>query len=206
VRRRLFTIVVGLTAVVGNVLGVAFLYDMPSAYRPASLDAWVAAVAEQRLATTASAVAFTIGLVALALWARELGQKLGEPLARAGAALVAFGALVNAAGTTAPLVQAVHVGACGPACDAVGRALLGTTLAFDALFNLTVGIGLLLMARSARRDPWVQRLMIASGVASVPVSAQIVWDPAASLLYVAGPLWLLLVTWTSVREVVGDAR
>jgi hypothetical protein len=194
------TRVAGAVAIVGNVLGVVFLHDMPSAYRLGALNEWVGAVAEQPVATTASAVSFVLGLVGLAIWARQVGERLRTTTARTGAALMAFGAFVNAAGTTTPIVQALHVGTCGGACDAVGRALLGTTLALDGLFNLMLGMGLLLMAVAARRDPWTSRLMLASGIATIPVSAQAVWDPAANQLYVAAPLWLLVIARTSVRE------
>jgi len=198
--------VAGLTAVAGNVLGVAFLHDMPSAYRPASLRDWVSAVSEQPLATSASAACFSVGLVALALWARELGARLATPRARTGALLIGFGALANAAASVFPLVQAVHVGACGPACDAAGRALLGSALALDALFNVTLGIGLLSMAPAFTGQPWLRRLATAAGALSLPVSAQVVWDPAATLLLFAGPCWLLLVTLTSFRPVSARAR
>jgi hypothetical protein len=201
------TRVAGVVAVLGNVLGVVFLHDMPSAYRLAALTEWVVAVREQPAATSASAIAFTLGLVGLAIWARQVGERLRTPGARTGASLMAFGALVNAAGAMTPLVQALHVGACGTACDAVGRALLGTTLAFDGLFNLTLGIGLLLMAGAARRDRWTSRLMLVSGIATIPISAQAVWDPAANLLYIAAPLWLFVIARTSVRDVAaGHAR
>ncbi len=204
--RALHPAVAGLTAVAGNVLGVAFLHDMPAAYRPASLPGWVLAVSEQPLATSASALSFSVGLIALALWARELGARLGTPRAKTGALLVGFGALVNAGAAVFPLVQALHVGACGPPCDAAGRALLGSALALDALFNLTLGIGLLLLAPAFGGARWLRRLATAAGVLALPVSAQVVWDPAATLLLVAGPCWLLFVTLTSFRPVSARAH
>jgi hypothetical protein len=194
-------IVAGALAVTGNVLGVLFLHDMPAAYRLARLEEWVRAVTVQPLATTASAFSFVVGLVAMAVWARHLGERLGTTAARTGALLIAVGALVNAAGATTPLVQALHVGACGPSCDAVGRALLGMTLALDGVFNLLLGVGLLLTASAVGRGGWLRPLMLAAGIATVPVSAQAVWDPAASLLYVAAPLWLAVIVWTSARDV-----
>jgi hypothetical protein len=204
--RPLHPAVAGLTAVAGNVLGVAFLHDMPSAYRPASLGDWVTAVSAQPLATSASALSFSVGLIALALWARELGARLATPRAQTGALLIGVGALLNAGAAVFPLVQALHVGACGPSCDAAGRALLGSALALDALFNLTLGIGLLLMAPALRAEHWLRRLATAAGILVLPVSAQVVWDPAATLLLLAGPCWLLLVALTSFRPVSARAR
>jgi hypothetical protein len=198
------TSIAGAVALLGNVLGVVFLKDMPSAYRLGALGEWVVAVGQQPVATSASAVSFTIGLVGLAIWARGVGERLGTPAARTGATLMAFGALANAAGALTPLVQALHVGACGDACSAVGRALLGTTLALDGLFNLMLGVGLLSMVRAAGHDRFTSRLMFASGIATIPVSLQAVWDPAANLLYVAAPLWLLVIARTSIRDVAAE--
>jgi hypothetical protein len=192
----------GALAVAGNVLGVAFLWDVPGAYRPASLDAWVAGSLAHRDATAASAAAFVAGLVALAGWALALGRAARSPLARAGAATIAGGALVNAAGCVAPLVLAIHVApACaGEPCGAVGRALLGLTLSLDALFNLLLGAGLAalgaVLARAGR--PALGALGAAAGLATIPVAGQVAWDAAARLLAVAGPLWLSFVAATSV--------
>lgn len=194
------TAISGYVGVLGNLLAVAFLHDMPSAYRFAQLDAWVQAVNAQPFASTASSIAFSVGLIGIASWAWGLGRTLSSVSAVAGAGLVVFGSLANAAGALTPLVQALHVGACGSACDAVGRALLGLTLSLDALFNLTLGVGLLIMAGSAGFSSWTRRLMLLSGIAALPVAAQAVWDPAAGMLYVAAPLWLSLIFKTSTEQ------
>jgi hypothetical protein len=194
--------VLGGIAVAGNVLGVAFLADVPGAYRPASLEAWVAGSLAHPGATAASAVAFVGGLVALAGWALALGRAARRPLARAGAAAVAAGALVNAAGCVAPLVLAIHVApACaGEPCAAVGRALLGLTLSLDALFNLLLGGGLVALGAALLRAgrPALGALGAAAGLATIPVAGQVAWEAAARLLAVAGPLWLSFVAATSV--------
>jgi hypothetical protein len=190
----------GLVAVLGNVLGVVFLRGVPGAYRLAGLDAWVGAVALQPAATLASALSFTAGLFALAGWARHLGAQLGTPLTRGAAHLIALTALLNGAAALLPVVQSVQVGACGVACAAVGRALLGMALTFDALFNLGLGLGLLLIAldgASARLGS-LRVLAALSGLASLPVAGQALWDGSADALYVAGPLWLAFITKTSL--------
>jgi len=195
----------GVVAVLGNLLGVLWLHEMPAAYRPAALDAWVHAVSEQPRAALASSLSFCIGLLALSLWSLELRARLGGAGPRAGAALVAIAAALDAGGTLAPLVQSYHVGVCGPPCDAVGRALLGGSLALDALFNLALGAGLLAVATSPDLPRWLRGLAVAAGLASLPVAAQAVWDPAASLLYVAAPLWLVFVLSTSIGLARTDA-
>ena len=195
--------VCGAIGIVGNVLGVAFLFDVPGAYRVGSLDAWAGGTAAHPAASVASAVAFTIGLVALAGWADALAGRVRSPLMRRGAALMAIGALFNAAGTLAPAVLALHVApACaGEACLPVARALLGLTLSLDALFNLLFGAGLVAAAAAlsrAERRPLLGLLGVAAGAATLPVSLQFALDAASSLLAVAGPLWLAFVAATSV--------
>ena len=189
--------IAGLLGVAGNLAAVAFLADMPAAYRLARLDEWAAAVADQRAATTASAAAFVVGLIALAYWARYLGQRSGSACARAGAWLISVTALFNALGTVTPLVLANHVATGGAESATVARALLGLTLSLDALFNLGLGAGLLL-ASVAQRGV-LRALMIAAGLLNLPVAAQAVWDPAASGLALSAPLWLAVMIWTSVR-------
>ena len=177
----------------GNLLAVLLLQRMPSAYRLARLDEWVLAVHAQPLAAAASSVSFTLGLLGVAGWAATMGRRLGGPRAAAGASLVVVGAILNALGTLAPLVQALQVGEC-QACAPGGRALLGLTLTLDGLFNLLLGLGLLLMVPAvARRSAWDGRLFLLAGLVTLPVAAQAVWDPAASLLIVAGPLWLTAI-------------
>jgi len=188
----------GIVAVVGNVAAVAFLYRMPSAYRLARLDEWVLAVNEQRAATTASTIAFVIGLVALAWWARHRGARAGSAAARAGAWLIAVTALFDALGTVAPFVQSSLVASRAPEALMVGRALLGMSLSLDAVFNFGMGLGLLMVGVSQRGA--LRVVMIAAGLANLPVSAQAVWDPAATGLYVSAPLWLTAIVWTSIRD------
>ena len=196
----------GAIAVVGNVVGVAMLGDVPSAYRPGAMASWVREVIAAPGAASVSAVAFTIGLVALAGWALILGARLNTPLSRVAGAVIAVGAVLDAAGTPAPLVLAMHVGplcAAGRDCLPAGAALLGMSLAADALFNLLLGIGLILTAAATWRRGfawrWLAPLMFLAGLASVPVSLQVAYDAAAKLLVVAGPLWLVVIALTSLR-------
>lgn len=193
----------GVVGVLGNVVGVAALNGVEGAYRPAGLGAWAESALAHPGASVASAVAFTVGLLALAGWAAALGRRLGGPLAPLAAGAMAVGAVLNAAGTLLPAVLVLHVApACdGGACQAVARALLGVTLSLDALFNLAFGAGLALAGwilwRAGRR-PVLGGLGLAAGLATLPVAGQLAWEPAARLLAVAGPLWLAFVLATSV--------
>jgi hypothetical protein len=195
--------VAGLAGAAGNLLGVAWLLDAPGAYRPGGLDAWAASALAQPRATVASAIAFILGLVALAWWARAMGRRAGGALGRAGGAAMTLGALLNAAGCVTPLVLVLHVApACGlGGCGPVARALLGLTLSLDALFNLLFGAGLAVTAVAlARRErrPVLGALGLAAGLVTVVVSLQFVSDAAARWLAVAGPLWLAWVLAGSV--------
>jgi hypothetical protein len=193
----------GLVGFAGNVAGVAFLWEVPVAYRPTDIDRWAALSFVHPQATVASAVSFIVGLAALAGWAAGLGRQVGTPWARFGASTIAVGALFNAVGCVTPLVLVSHVhpGCAGDACAPVARALLGTTLSLDALFNLLLGIGLValgsaLWTRGARP---LAILGLVAGLASIPVAGQPFSEAAAKLLGVAGPLWLVFVLWSSVR-------
>jgi hypothetical protein len=189
--------------VAGNVGGVLFLADVPVAYRPTDLDGWASLSAAHPSATVASAACFILGLLALAGWAVGLGRRAATPAARFGAAAVATGAVLNAAGCVAPLVLVAHVlpGCEGAACAPVARALLGTTLTLDALFNLLLGIGLLALGAALWRqgERWLGALGVLAGLASLPVAGQPFSEASAKLLGVAAPLWLGFMLWTSVR-------
>lgn len=187
----------GLLGVAGNVLAVALLHGTPSAYRLARLDEWAAAVSQQRATTTASAVAFVLGLLALAYWAHDLSRTTGSACARAGAWLISVTGLFDAAGTVTPLVLANHVPSGSPEALAVGRALLGLSLSLDAVFNFGLGVGLVLASMGHRGA--LRVAMAVAGLANLPVAAQAVWDPAANVLYGSAPLWLGVMVWTSVN-------
>jgi hypothetical protein len=195
--------IAGLIGVAGNVIGVAVLRSVPSAYRPDALRAWAIEVAQAPVAASASAVGFTLGLIALAGWALILGRRIATPVALTGAALCATGAILNAGGTLAPLVVAQLL---TPACEAGGDctaavALLGSSLALDALFNLLLGVGLVCIGAAMRPDatgPWLKWLTTVAGVMSLPVSLQVFSTTAADLLAIAGPVWLLAVSISSI--------
>ncbi|HTQ08147.1 MAG TPA: hypothetical protein VMI54_30040 [Polyangiaceae bacterium] len=203
-RVRRFAALAGLVAVGGNVLGVASLWNVPSAYRLGRLDAWAREAQAAPVASTLSALAFGAGLLGLAVWARELGARRATVRARRGADSVAAASLVNAAASLVPIAVALRPGACGADCHATARSLLHLSLGVDALFNLGLGLGLVLVAAPPGRDA-TRWLALVAGIASLPVAAQAVWDPAARLLVVAGPLWLALVLETSVRWLSHDA-
>jgi len=201
------TRLLGLVAVAGNVLGVAFIYEVPSPYRPGDVPAWLAGSQAQPLLTVASAWSFVVGLVALAAFLVLLALA-AAPRARApgwlwaGAVLAASGALLNAAGCFGPAV-AVRFLPPGEAGQAAGLALLALTLHLDAHFNLVLGLGLLAINLAAGPGPgwpaWLRALGVVAGLASLPVALQFWSDPFAELLAVSGPLWLAWFTAVALR-------
>jgi hypothetical protein len=142
-------------------------------------------------------VAFTVGLLALALWALHLGRRAEGPGPLAGGFIVSSTSVINGAGTLAPLVLALHVGS-SEGQAAVARALLGLTLAFDALFNLGLAFGFLLMATSTKLSRFARAWLVIAGLAALPVAGQAIWDDAANALYFAAPLWLLFILFSSM--------
>ena len=201
--RNLSAGIAGLAGVALNVVAVAALRPVPHAYRPGDLDAWLAEARAVPGRVEISGWAFTLGLAGLATWAVGLAQTMpaeSRSGARSGASLVAFGALLDAAGTLLP-VAALSTD------DATGKALLQASLLLDASFNGLLGAGLLTLGLSAgAKSSWPRRLRtlaVAAGVASLPVALQARSDTAARLLLLAGPLWLSFVTWTSIRMLRG---
>ncbi len=182
---------------------MAFLWDVPVAYRPTDIDRWAALSVAHPQATLASALSFVLGLLALAGWASALGRQAGTPGARLGASAISVGAVANAIGCVTPIVLVFHVmpGCAGDACAPVARALLGVTLSLDALFNLLLGLGLLLVGGALWRTGarGLAALGLVAGLASVPVAGQPFSEAAAKLLGLAGPLWLLFVLLSSIR-------
>lgn len=202
--------VAGLVGVALNVVAVAALRNVPHTYRPGDVAAWLSELHADPVSAQLSAWAFTVGLVALAAFAvglalsvanrRNLAVTDRRNLAVTGAVFFGGGALLNAAGTMAP-IGALHVD------PASGVALLWLTLLLDSAFNGLLAIGLLCLAGALRVDDgWpapLRWLGFAAGLASLPVALQFSSDVFAKLLAVAGPLWLAWVTWTSVLLVRG---
>jgi len=184
--------------ILGNVLGVAFLWNVPSPYRPGDVPAWLAGARAQPVETVLSSASFVVGLVLLAVFAAlvlasERPARPGPFLA--GWALVALGAVLNAAGCVTPAVAVRFLPAPPDAAGAaVGQALLAVTLHLDAFFNLALGAGLVLANAAAGKasgwPAWLRILGIAAGLASLPVGLQFWADPFAKLLALSGPLWL----------------
>ncbi|MCA2979513.1 MAG: hypothetical protein INH41_23170 [Myxococcaceae bacterium] len=187
----------GLVGVVLNVVAVVALQPFTSPYSPADVPGWLASCVEYPVRTAVSAFAFTFGLVALAAFA--LGFAL---VRRSGAAVVAgafigFGALLDAAGTTAPLV-ALNTE------PALGQAFLRFTLLLDATFNGCLGVGLIAACVATPDTRW-RWLALAAGLLSLPVAFQWASPDAARLLALAGPAWLVWMTATSLQLLRSDA-
>lgn len=203
----------GLGAVLGNVLGVVFLRGVPSPYRPGDVSAWLTGLHAHPGPALLSAWSFTLGLVLLAAFMVLLAvaaRPARRGLFLAGVAIVAAGALLNAAGTLAP-AAAVRLlpPPPDPVGEAVGRALLGLTLHLDAHFNLVLGAGLLAVNLGLGRESgvpgWLRALGLAAGLASLPVALQWWRDGFALLLSVSGPLWLAWFAALAVRGVTPAA-
>ena len=164
--------------ILGNVLGVAFLQDVPSPYRPGDVGAWLEGTLAHPLATVLSSASFVVGLVLLAVFAVLAG--LSERPERpgpyvAGLSLLAFGAILNAAGCVTPAVAARFLETpLDAAGAAAGRGLLAITLHLDAFFNLALGAALVLvnlgLGRASGWPAWLRGLGVVAGIASLPVA------------------------------------
>ncbi len=200
----------GVLGLVGNLLAIAFLGDIPHAWKPSDLAAWHAEITAHAANAMGSAWAFTVGLVLLVpfalAWPR-LPQVARPGLARVGALLFAAGALLDAAGTPTGAVVAGFLPSADPMNVPAARALLGFSLLLDATFNGLLGAGLIVMniaAGPALSRP-LRALGVVAGVASLPVALQAVSDDYARLLAISGPLWLAWCTIVAVKMIRGRA-
>lgn len=181
----------GLIGVVLNVIAVGALQPFTSPYSPADIPGWLASCVQYPVRTAVSSFAFTFGLVALAAFALGFAFVRRTGPAIVAAAFIGFGALLDAAGTPAPLV-ALNTE------PALGQAFLRFTLLLDATFNGCLGVGLI-AAFVATPDTRWRWLALASGLLSLPVAFQWASPEAARLLALAGPAWLLWMTATSIQ-------
>jgi hypothetical protein len=125
------------------------------------------------------------------------GERAARPdWLRAGSALLAAGALLDAAGVLAPVVAR-------QVAEPVAWALLALAVALDAAFNLLLGLGLVVVGLALGRESgwpiWLRGLAVVGGLVSLPVAGQIESDTWARLLAVSGPLWLLWLAGAGLR-------
>lgn len=189
----------GIAAVVCNLAGVFALTGIDQAYQPGGLDRWYYAATQHVAGQGWSAWLFAVGVLLLVPWAAGLTRVLG-PYAWPGGAMVITGAALNVLGSLLPFVVVTAV----PHGEAsLGQTLLGLALVLDAMFNLALGIGIVMLSFAMARDHhfpmWMSGLGLLAGMATAPVVSQ-AWSPLGGvLLMVAGPLWLGWVVAVSFR-------
>lgn len=202
--------VCGLLAVLLNVLGVLPLDDIHAAYKPGRLLEWYTQIQEHTTATALSALAFSLGVLLLPLFAPGL-RALAPRSALLGPSgiLLTLGGVINSLGSLCPLVVAWQLVPTCPvreSCAPAASALLGLALTTDALFNLLLGLSLIL-GGAALFSSGHRRLGLLgalAGALTVPVAAQVRWVAGADWLAVAGPCWLLWIAAASVVLIRGS--
>ena len=199
--------VAGFLAVFFNILGVVPLGPIEGAYLPGHLGEWFQNLQPQPMATMLSAWAFTLGVLLLVPFANAVRRAYPRSgLVDLGGQLLALGGIMDGASTLTPFVVSRHllVESNPVASASTGVALLGLTLSMDALCNLMLGLGMLLMGLGLRRSG--RRILgsygIIAGLVTTPVVLQAISEPFARLLGLAGPLWLgwvALASWQLFR-------
>jgi hypothetical protein len=184
----------GFIGVALNLAAVVFLAPIEAPYAPGNLNAWLASTRLHPDATVYSAWAFTIGLVSLAAFAAGVAYSFRNTskahLVVTGATIFAAAALLDAAGTLAP-IAVLHVND-----DNIGRTLLLATLYLDSAFNGLLGAGILCMSIGLPDHfRWLRRFGMLAGLIAMPVFLQFTSDTFAALLKVSAPLWLTWVLW-----------
>tara|TARA_B100001123_G_C15190521_1_gene979175 strand:+ start:383 stop:1090 length:708 start_codon:yes stop_codon:yes gene_type:complete len=202
--------VLGVIAVLGNLLGVLVLGDIPEAYKPGHLESWLNDSLAHPGDAIDSAIYFTLGVLLMVPFAVALMKLVRGPLAGLavlGAAFIVAGALINGSATMAPFVIIEQlqgpVAPDDPAFRATAFALLGWTVTMDAVFNALLGAGMILVGVAMWCDSAFGRIAggwgVVAGVATMPVMFQPVSYGAAEWLAVAAPLWALWILWVSLR-------
>jgi len=195
IRSRSGGVAVAVAAALGvvlNLVAVFALRPVPHTYAPGDVPAWLAETLAHPTASVVSAGSFTVGLVALAAFFLGLAALVGGQRGWlvVGAAFAGLGAILNAAGTLAP-IAALHVE------KPVGLGLLWLTLLLDSAFNGLLGLGLIALSIGLPADwPKAHRwLGLVAGVACLPVAGQFASDSLARLLAVSAPLWCTWCIW-----------
>lgn len=185
--------VAGLFGVLANIAAVAALRNTPHAYKPHVLDIWLVELRADPQGSQASAILFTLGVLAFIPFALAFSLRAwraGSGLAVLGGLSIALGSLMNAAATMTPFVVAQNLGQL-PDSKATSIALLGFTLAMDSLFNALLSIGLIAIGLGFLKiSRGLALWALFAGLLTIPVAGQLFYEGCASWLVVAGPVWL----------------
>lgn len=185
----------GLIGVLLNVIAVIALNPFTSPYAPDDIPGWLDSCVRFPIRTAVASFSFTIGLIFLSAFAVAFALKHRVAWAALAAVLIGLGAVLDAAGTLAPLVALT-------AEPPLGHALLRFTLLLDAAFNGLIGLGLLaaFLAQSGR----LRWLALVAGLLSIPVAFQWASPAAAKLLALSGPAWLVWISLTCIDWLRAD--
>lgn len=188
-------------------VGIIAVGMIPDQLNPVGLDKALTEIAAHRHAEIIAGWMFSFFFAALIpfIWlvVRSLNDSVRLP--------ATIGACVLTAGTTVGLIGTLLMVALGhgvvpsiadPASRAVGMGMLSVGSAIDAMYNLALGVGLVLIARPMRGGgvwpKWLTNLALAAGLLSLPVSLEWYSQFAAPIQYVSGTLFLVWVAGMSV--------
>jgi len=187
--------------------GIIAVALIPDQLNSTAFDKALVEIAAHRHAEIIAGWMFAFFLTALIPFIWLVVRSLSE----SGRMPATIGACVLTAGATVDIVASLLLVAIGhgiapsigdPVARTIGIAMLNLGAAVDAMYNLALGIGLILIARSMRASgvwpKWLTRLALVAGVLSLPVSLEWYSQLAAAVQYASGTLFLVWVVGMSV--------
>jgi len=184
--------------VVAGIIAMSFIPDQMNLAAP---DKALTQIAAHHRAEVVAGWMFACCLAAFIpfIWllVRSLNEATRLP-ATIGACIITAGATIDVAASLifVTVGHALTPNMTDPAARTVGMAMLNFGASIDSLYNLLLGVGLVLIARSMRASVWPRWLgmvAVAAGVLSIPVSLQWYAPAVAVVQFASGTLLLVWV-------------
>ena len=190
----------GLSAMFFNVLAIFYLQNAASSYKPFVTEQWLSEIVKVPGEVTGSVISFILGVCALLPFAWILSRTLSEPLKSLVRCFFLIGVMFNAIGVVTPMIVVKNImPVCTEVatCNAVAAGFLSFALVMDSAFNFFFGFGLFFLGIGLFKNSFLSRLSAGlssiGGLLTVTVCLQFMNQSSQSMLYIAGPIWLLFL-------------
>jgi hypothetical protein len=201
-----FIATLGLVSAVTLLAGVIAVSLIPDQLNPGVAERALAEIGAHHQAEVIAGWMFAIGLATIIPFIWQVVRTIDEPgrmFAAIGACIITVGATIDVGASMlmVALGHGIAPWSADPMNRAIGSALLHLGASLDAMYNLTLGVGLVMIGRSMRQSGWprwLAKLAVAAGILSLPVSLEWYSPAAAAVQYASGTLVLVWVVGASV--------